>query len=101
MCMMWFRQEIRRAKYRERLLDLECNEGRYVETSCSGSSLESKMMNLVILVMEDRDPEQSILCNQVRLPVVELGNQPSHKTLMYNLSPIQISLENGGTTLWE
>ena len=65
----------------------------------SGSSLESKRKNLVKNSNEDTELELSILCNQIRLPVVELGYQPSHTALIYNVSCIQMILGNGGTTL--
>lgn len=53
-----------------------------------GSLLQQKLPEIYegdprkkLLVMRDTEPEPVIFCNLVRLPVVELGNQPNHKTL--------------------
>lgn len=55
-----------------------------------------------LLVVEDREPEPVIFCNQARLPVMGLGYQSSHKIFSIQLIvPARCAAAMVTQSLWE
>ena len=54
------------------------------------------------LVMEDMEPEPANFCNKVRLPVVALGHQTSHKTFgLHSILPARCAGAMEVQNLWK